>query len=107
MSTDIQKIRKTIKTQLEQTDKVIASNEAIAELVSRTNSTLEAGFSGLAYGLQELCYGIDDGFREVSYKLDLQNETLKRIEALLEGPLDTQAKELVINPAPVRTTTWR
>lgn len=94
MSTDIQKIRKTVKEQLEQTDKVIASNEAIAELVSRTNSTLEAGFSGLAYGMQELCYSIDDGFREASYKLDLQNETLKRIEALLEGPLDTQAKEL-------------
>lgn len=94
MSTDIQKIRKTVKEQLEQTDKVIASNEVIAELVSRTNSTLEAGFSGLAYGLQELCYGIDDGFREVSYKLDLQNETLKRLETLLEGPLDTQAKEL-------------
>jgi tetratricopeptide (TPR) repeat protein len=105
MGTEIQKVRKAVEGQLKQTDEVIASNEAIAELTSQANSILEAGlsdisnniasgFSGLAYGIQELCFGIDDGFREVSYKLDLQNETLKAIKEILERPLDTQAKEL-------------
>lgn len=94
MSTEIQKVREAVEGQLERTDEVIASNEAITELISQANSTLEAGFSGLAYGLQEMCFAIDDGFREVSYKLDLQNETLKAIKEILERPLDTQAKEL-------------
>lgn len=94
MSTEIQKVREAVEGQLERTDEVIASNEAVAELISKTNSALEVGFSGLAYGLQELCFTVDDGFREVSYKLDLQNETLKAIKDILEKPLDTQAKEL-------------
>ncbi|MBT9165281.1 MAG: hypothetical protein DDT23_01296 [candidate division WS2 bacterium] len=105
MPTDTQKIRKAVTNQLSKTDAVIASNEAIAELTSETNSILESGlseisnniasgFSGLASGLQELCFSVDDGFREVSYKLDLQNETLKAIKGILEKPLDTQAKEL-------------
>lgn len=105
MPTDTQKIRKAVTNQLSKTDAVIASNEAIAELTSETNSILEAGlsdiannitagFSGLASGLQELCFAVDDGFREVNYKLDLQNETLKAIKDILERPLDTQAKEL-------------
>ncbi|MDI6784527.1 MAG: hypothetical protein QME64_10590, partial [bacterium] len=45
-------------------------------------------------GLQELCFSIDDGFRELSYKLDLQNETLQAIKEILERPLNTQAREL-------------
>lgn len=101
MANELKKIKESVKTQLSKTDKVIASNEAIADMMSgldntlsEVNSTLSSGFSRLGAGLQELCFNINDGFRELSYKLDLQNDTLKRIEALLEGPLDTQAKEL-------------
>lgn len=87
--------------QVKQTDQVIASNEAIAEVISgldntlsEVRGTLESGFSMLGTGLQEICFAVDDGFREVSYKLDLQNETLQAIKEILEKPLDTQAKEL-------------
>ena len=98
---EIERARKAIETQVKQTDKVIASNEAIAELasgldntLSEMHGTLTSGFSMLGAGLQELCFSIDDGFRELSYKLDLQNETLEAIKEILERPLDTQAKEL-------------
>lgn len=98
---EIQRARKAVETQVKQTDKVIASNEAIAELVSgldnnlsKMHGTLTSGFSMLGAGLQELYFAVDDGFRELSYKLDLQNETLEAIKEILERPLDTQAKEL-------------
>jgi len=102
---EIQKVRKAVEGQIKKTDEVIASNEAVAELMSETNRVLESGlsdignniasgFSRLSEGLQELCFIAEDGFREISYKLDLQNETLKAIKEILERPLDTQAKEL-------------
>lgn len=98
---EIQRARKAVETQVKQTDEVIASNEAIADVISGLDNTLSevhgalsSGFSMLGAGLQELCFSIDDGFRELSYKLDLQNETLKAIKDILEKPLDTQAKEL-------------
>jgi tetratricopeptide (TPR) repeat protein len=87
-----------IDAQLKKTDEVIASNEAIADVISELNNTfrgtLASGFSMIATGLQEVYFSIDDGFREVSYKLDLQNEALAAIKEILERPLDTQAKEL-------------
>jgi len=98
---EIQRARKAVETQVEQTDRVIASNEAIADVISgldntfsKVHGTLSTGFSMLDTGLQELCFSIDDGFTELSYKLDLQNETLEAIKEILERPLDTQAKEL-------------
>ncbi len=101
MGTEIQKVRKAVEGQLKRTDEVIASSEAIADVISELDNTLSevkgtltSGFSMLGAGLQELCFSIDDGFREVCYKLDLQNETLKAIKEILEKPLDTQAKEL-------------
>lgn len=101
LPSEIQRARKAVETQVKQTDKVIASNEAIAELVSgldntfsEMHGTLTSGFSMLGAGLQELYFAVDDGFRELSYKLDLQNETLQAIKKILERPLDTQAKEL-------------
>jgi len=101
MPTEIQKIKNAVETQVKQTGGVIASNEAVADIISELNNTLSevhgtvtSGFSMLGTGLQELCFSIDDGFRELSYKLDLQNETLEAIKEILERPLDTQAKEL-------------
>jgi len=77
VSNEIQKIKIAVETQVKQTDEVIASNEAIADVISGLNDTLSevhgtlsSGFSMLGAGLQELCFGIDDGFRELSYKLD-------------------------------------
>ncbi len=99
--TEIQKVRKAIETQVKRSDTVIASNEAIADMISglhntlsEAHGTLTSSFSMLGEGLQELCFYIDDGFRELSYKLDLQNNTLQAIKEILERPLDTQAKEL-------------
>lgn len=94
MGNEIQKIRSAVESQLEQTDSIIASNEAIADVISELNSSIEYGFSQLADGLQELCFITDDGFREVCYRLELQSKTLEAIREILEKPLDTQAKEL-------------
>lgn len=101
MSTEIEKVRTGIDAQLKKTDEVIVSNEAIADVISELNNslsevqgTLASGFSMIATGLQEVYFAIDDGFREVCYKLDLQNEALTAIKKILERPLDTQAKEL-------------
>ncbi|MDI6784834.1 MAG: hypothetical protein QME64_12170, partial [bacterium] len=69
MITEIQKVRNAVETQLKQTDKVVASNEVIAELVtgldntlSEMHGTLTSGFCMLGTGLQELCFTVDDGF---------------------------------------------
>jgi hypothetical protein len=101
MTNEIQRVRNAIESQLEKTDQVIASNEAIADLISDLgdtfsymNDTLVSGFSLLDAGLQELCFDVEDGLRELSYKLDLQSNTLQAIKEILERPLDTQAKEL-------------
>ncbi len=39
MPTEIQKVKDAVETQLKRTDEVIASNEAIAELVSELDNT--------------------------------------------------------------------
>jgi len=94
MTKEIRRVRDAVESQLEKTDQVIASNEAIADLISDMNDTLVSGFSSLDAGLQELCFAIEDGLRELNYKLDLQSNTLQAIKEILERPLDTQAKEL-------------
>ncbi len=94
MGNELQKISGAIESQLEKTDEVIASNEAVADMISEVNNTLTSGFTMLGAGLQELCFITEDGFREVIDRLDIQNETLEAIRVILEGPLDTQAKEL-------------
>jgi len=94
MTNEIQRVRNAVESQLEKTDQVIASNEAIADLISDMNDTLVSSFSLLDAGLQELCFAVEDGLRELSYKLDLQSNTLQAIKEILERPLDTQAKEL-------------
>jgi tetratricopeptide (TPR) repeat protein len=101
MTNEIQEIKNIVKSHLEKTDKVIASNEAIADLIfeldntlSESKDTLVSSFSLLDTGLQELCFAVEEGFRELNYKLDLQNKTLQSIKKILERPLNAQAKEL-------------
>jgi len=52
-------------------------------LVFLSSAFFVSGFTLLGAGLQELCFIIEDGFREVIDRLDIQSKTL-----------DTQAKEL-------------
>jgi tetratricopeptide (TPR) repeat protein len=94
MGNEIQEVRRVLEDQLEQTYKIIASEEAIADIISEVDNTLVSGFSMLGAGLQELCFITEDGLREVCDRLDLQNKTLEAIKEILEKPLDTQAKEL-------------
>ena len=51
MSNEIQKVRSAVESQLKQTDRIIASNEAIADTISEMNHTLVSGFSMLGAGL--------------------------------------------------------
>jgi len=94
MANEIRKIKDAAESQLKKTDDIIASNEAVADMISEVNNTLSSGFSMLGAGLQELCFITEDGFREVIDRLELQSETLEAIKEILERPLDTQAKEL-------------
>lgn len=101
MANEIIKIKDAAESQLKKTDEIIASNEAVADMISEinnaiseVNNTLTSGFTMLGAGLQELCFITEDGFREVIDRLDLQNKTLDAIKEILEKPLDTQAKEL-------------
>lgn len=101
MANEIREIRDATESQLKKTDEIIASHEAVADLISEVNNalsevnnTLASGFTMLGAGLRELCFITEDGFREVIDRLDLQNETLNAIKEILEKPLDTQAKEL-------------
>lgn len=94
MGNELIKIREAVVSQLDKTDKVIASNDAIASTISDLDYAFSSGFHNLAEGLKELCFLSDEGFREVSYKLDLQLETSQAIKEILARPLDTQAKEL-------------
>ncbi|PIU53757.1 MAG: hypothetical protein COS90_04560 [Deltaproteobacteria bacterium CG07_land_8_20_14_0_80_60_11] len=91
---EIQKLGKKAHSQLNKTDKVIASSELIAEKVSEVGHALTSGFYTIGEGLRELCFNIDAGFREVDYKLDLLGHQLDSIREILEKPLDTQAREL-------------
>lgn len=101
MANEIRKIKDAAESQLKKTDEIIASHEAVADMISEVNNalsevnnTLASGFTMLGAGLQELCFITEDGFREVIDRLDLQNKTLDAIKEILERPLDTQAKEL-------------
>lgn len=115
MAREIIKIKNAVESQLNKTNNVIASNEAIAVMVSRVGNTLtnisgdvleindslsainhsvDSGFDKLSDGLQELCFVFENGFMEITDKIALQNETLKEIKEILERPLDIQAKEL-------------
>uniref|UniRef100_A0A7V4G6Y1 Tetratricopeptide repeat protein n=1 Tax=Desulfobacca acetoxidans TaxID=60893 RepID=A0A7V4G6Y1_9BACT len=91
---EIQELGKKAQSQLKKTDRVIASNELIAEKISEVGSALSSGFSAIDEGLRELCFNIDAGFREIGYKLDLLGHQLDLIREILEKPLDTQAREL-------------
>lgn len=101
MANEIRKIKDAAESQLKKTDEIIASHEAVADMISEVNNglsevnnTLTSGFTMLGAGLQELCFITEDGFREVIDRLDLQSKTLEAIKKILERPLDTQAKEL-------------
>lgn len=94
MKDKIREISDTIKSELEKTDEIIASSQAIAEQISEVNDTLASGFTMLSAGLQELCFVTRDGFREIADRLDLQSKTLEAIKEILERPLDTLAREL-------------
>lgn len=101
MANEIRKIKDAAESQLKKTDEIIASNEAVADMISEVNNaisevnnTLTSGFTMLGAGLQELCFITEDGFREVIDRLELQSKTLEAIKEILERPLDTQAKEL-------------
>jgi len=94
MANEISKIKDAAESQLRKTDEVIASHEAVADLISEVNNTLASGFTMLGAGLQELCFITEEGFQEIIDRLELQTKTLEAIKEILERPLDTQAKEL-------------
>lgn len=101
MANEIRKIKDAAESQLKKTDEIIASHEAVADMISEVNNaisevnnTLTSGFTMLGTGLQELCFITEDGFREVIDRLELQSKALEAIKEILERPLDTQAKEL-------------
>jgi tetratricopeptide (TPR) repeat protein len=91
---ELREIKKTIELQLEKTDEVIASQEAIADRIFEINSTFSSALDWLSRGMEDLAYVTETGFREVIEKLELLSEELKAIREILEKPLDTQAKEL-------------
>jgi tetratricopeptide (TPR) repeat protein len=80
--TDYQ-IERIIRAQLEAADRIIISQDRINKEVSRLSSLSE-----------EILYTIDWRLSELSWQLEMQTETLKRILKVLEAPLGTQAKEL-------------
>ncbi|MBT9151564.1 MAG: hypothetical protein DDT40_01760 [candidate division WS2 bacterium] len=94
MAKEIIDVRNAVESQLEKTDKIIASAEAIESGLAEIHAELDYGFTKLSAGLEDLCFAADEGFRQVVYMLELQGETLEAIREILERPLDTQAKEL-------------
>lgn len=91
---EIRELSKKAESQLKRTDRVIASNELIADKVSELNQAVTLGLYAINEGLREFCFVIDDGLREVYDKLDLMSHQLDSIREILEKPLDTQAREL-------------
>lgn len=95
---DITKIKSSIEQQLSKTDQVVASQAAVGEVfrdvTCRLGEDISGGFSAMSNVLQELCYINESGFREISDRLDLQNEKLAEIREILKKPLDTLAREL-------------
>ena len=83
MANEIRKIKDAAESQLKKTDEIIASHEAVADLISEVNNTLASGFTVLGAGLQELCFVTEDGFREVIDRLELQSKTLEAIKEIL------------------------
>lgn len=101
MADEIRRIREAVEDQLLNTNKVIASNNAIAQSLAGIEAELEYGFSAMAKGLQDLCSILDNRFQILDHrlqetidKLNFQSETLAAIKEIVEKPLDTQAKEL-------------
>ena len=98
MAYEMLTIKEAAQLQLEKTDEAIASNYAVAEAIesgfAEVRAELDYGFTMLSEGLQDLCFTVQEGFREVVYMLELQSKTLEAIREILERPLDTQAKEL-------------
>ena len=69
MANEIRKIKDAAESQLKKTDEIIASNEAVADMISEVNNaisevnnTLASGFTMLGAGLQESCFITEDGF---------------------------------------------
>jgi tetratricopeptide (TPR) repeat protein len=94
MANEIHKIREAVEAQLMKVDKVIASNEAIAEELTNIEAELAHGFSEISKGIQDLCCITYHGFHEIIDRLHFQSEMLEEIKEILKRPLDTQAKEL-------------
>lgn len=87
MGSEIERIRHAAEAQLRLTDNTIASGDRINEIISDINLELRGPF-------KELLFGIDEGIREISDRLELQTVELQEIKQLIANPLDTQAKEL-------------
>ncbi|MBA7620958.1 hypothetical protein ES703_28314 [subsurface metagenome] len=81
---------KIVKAQLKAADRIIVSQDRIADELSVISSEL-LDISG---GIEEIQTTLDWGFSEVIWQLELQTEVIKNILKVIQAPLDTQAKEL-------------
>jgi tetratricopeptide (TPR) repeat protein len=83
-------VDKIVSTQLEAADRIIVSQERIADGIDK----IAFGVDRVADGLESLASAFEWGFSEMVWQMELQRAVLVEILRVLQAPLDTQAKEL-------------
>jgi len=79
-----------VSAQLEAADRIIVSQDRIAEGIDKTALEVDR----VADGLESLASTFEWGFSEMVWQLEQQRAVLEEILTVLQVPLDTQAKEL-------------
>lgn len=79
--------KKVVKAQLEAADRIIVSQDRIADKI-------DIATRDVTEGLEELRATFEWGFTELIWQIEQERKVLKDILEVLQAPLDTQAKEL-------------
>lgn len=82
--------QKIVSAQLESADRIIVSQERVADGIDK----VVLGIARVADGLESLASAFDWGLSEMIWHLEQQRAVLIEILKVLQAPLDTQAKEL-------------
>lgn len=88
------KNQQTAEALLEAADRVVISQQGIAQEVDAFRRDFKANLGKVESSIDILTASFDWAFAELIWLLEQQQGTLQRILEVLQAPLDTQAKEL-------------
>ena len=63
------KLKSIERSQIEQADRLIVSEQTISEMINEIESDINYGFDRLANGLEGISWSFKSGMREIAYQL--------------------------------------